>query len=383
MSEHKALGGKMLTPFMLILGVIAAIGIYFIIQRFVLGMGAVSNLNGGFAWGIWVVYDVVIGTALACGGYALAFVVYVFNKGKYHPLIRSAVLASLFGYALGGFGAVFDMGRWWQFYNILLPWHWNFNSVMLEVGLCVAAYILVLAVEFAPAYLEKSGNQKLLKSLNKVLFLFIALGVLLPTMHQSSLGSLLIAMGHKVDPIWQVWHFQPLLAIISALTMGFSIVIFEASFSTLGFRRASETPLLAGLGKAIIGLLAAFLVIRMIILLAQGKLGLLFAADFSSLMFWIETALFIVPIAVLVSPEKRTSGSHLLLAAVAMLLAGALYRFNAFLFTLNPGPGYEYFPSVPEIMVTLGIIAIEIMAYIIVVKTLPVLHHEEHKQLGV
>lgn len=144
---------------------------------------------------------------------------------------------------------------------------------MLEVGLCVASYILILIIEFAPAFLERIGWKGLLKTLNKVLFLFIALGVLLPTMHQSSLGSLLIAMGHKVHPLWQTLHFQPLLAILTALTMGFSIVIFEASFSTVGFRRSSETHLLAGLGKAIVGLITAFLLARLVILVLQGKLG--------------------------------------------------------------------------------------------------------------
>lgn len=378
MSDYKALGGRIFTvPFML-LGVVAVIGLYFIAERFISGMGAVSNLNGGYAWGIWVVYDVVIGTALACGGYALAFTVYIFNKGKYHPLVRPALLASLLGYALGGFGAFFDMGRWWQFYNIFLPWNWNFNSVMLEVGLCVTAYILVLAVEFSPAFLERIGARGLVKTLNKVLFLVIAVGVLLPTMHQSSLGSLLIAMGHKVHPLWQSLHFQPLLAVISAVTMGFSIVIFEASFSTVGFRRPSETPLLVGLGKAIVGLLLAFLAVRFVVLAIQGNLGLIFAGDLGTLMFLIETGLFIVPVLILLSPTWRQSGSKLLIAAVSMLFAGSLYRFNAFLITLDPGPGYSYYPSVPEMMVTLGIIAIEIMAYLVVVKILPVLHRAEH-----
>lgn len=379
MSGHKALGGRIITAPFLFLMVIWLIGSYFGVQRFFVdGMGAVSNLNGGFSWGIWVVYDVVVGTAFACGGYALAFTVYVFNKGQYHPLVRPAILASLLGYALGGFGAFFDMGRFWQFYEIFLPWNWNFNSVMLEVGLCVATYILILVIEFAPALLERLGQKRLLKALNKVLFLFIALGLLLPTMHQSSLGSLLIAMGHKVDPLWQTLHFQPLLAILTALTMGFSIVIFEASFSTVGFRRASETPLVAGLAKAIIGLLGIFLTARLLILGGQGKLGLIFAGDFASLMFLLEMALFIVPLVILLSPTRRRQGSNLLVGAVCMLMAGTLYRFNAFLFTYDPGPGYSYFPSVPEIMITLSIIALELMAYLVLVKRLPVLHREEH-----
>ena len=379
MSVHKATGGRVFTPLFMFLVAIFLIGVYFAVHRFFIGgMGSVSNLNGGYAWGIWVVYDVVIGTAFACGGYALAITVYILNKGRYHPLIRPAILTSLLGYALGGFGAFFDMGKFWQFYEIFLPWNWNFNSVMLEVGLCVAAYILVLAIEFAPVLLEKIGARGLQKALNKVLFLFIALGILLPTMHQSSLGSLLIAMGHKVDPLWQIDHFQPLLAVISALIMGFSIVIFEASFTTAGLRQPSETPLLAGLGKIIMWLLVGFVVVRVVILAAQGKLGLIFAGDFSSLIFLMEMALFIIPIALLSSSSARQNSGLLLIAAVSMLFAGAAYRFDAFLVTYNPGPGYSYFPSVPEIMITLGIVALELMLYLIFVKRLPVLHRAEH-----
>ncbi len=378
MSNHQALGGRIFTGPFIVLLVVFVIGCVFMVERFTEGMGAVSNLNGGFAWGIWVVYDVVVGTAFACGGYALAFMVYVFNKGQYHPLVRPAVLASLLGYAMGGFGAFFDMGRFWQFYEIFIPGNWNFNSVMLEVGLCVTAYIFVLTLEFAPALLEKLGLDGLLKALNKVLFLLIALGVLLPTMHQSSLGSLLIAAGHKVHPLWQSLHMQPVLALLTALIMGFSIVIFEASTSAVGFGRESESPLLAKLGKVIIGLLVAFLAIRLIVLMTQGKLGLIFGFDFASLMFLLEMALFVIPVFILLSPARRGRGSQLLIAAVSMLMAGALYRFSAFLFTYNPGPGYSYFPSVAEIMITLGIIALELMAYLVLVKTLPVLHPEKH-----
>ncbi|MDD5393073.1 MAG: Ni/Fe-hydrogenase cytochrome b subunit [Thiothrix sp.] len=379
MSAYKPLGSRIVTPPFIALGVIAAIGFFFLAMRFIYGMGSVTNLNGAHAWGIWVVYDVVVGTAFACGGYALAITVYVLNKGKYHPLIRPALLASLLGYALGGLGAFFDMGRWWQFYNILLPWNWNFNSVMLEVGLCVLTYILVLVIEFSPAVLEHFGAKKLLAVLNKMLFFFIAIGVLLPTMHQSSLGSLLIAMGYKVNPLWQTWQLQPLLALLTALCMGFSIVVFEGSFATAGLRRPSETPLLKGLGMAIVGLLGAFLAVRFITLLVQGKLGLLFAFDFASFMFLVETVLFVVPLVILLSPKRRENGGQLLIAAVSMLLGGALYRFDAFLITFAPGVGYSYFPSVPEIMVTVGLIAFEIMAYLVLVKLFPVMHDAGHE----
>ncbi|MCG7912030.1 MAG: Ni/Fe-hydrogenase cytochrome b subunit [Candidatus Thiodiazotropha taylori] len=377
MSAYQPLKRPVITFPFLVLSVVALIGTYYLVQRFIHGMGPVTNINGGYAWGIWVVYDVVVGTALACGGYALAITVYVMNKGKYHPLIRPAILASLLGYGLGGIGAMIDMGRWWQFYNIFTPWHMNFNSVMLEVGLCVATYILVLCIEFAPAFLEKIGAKGAVKALNKVLFFFIALGVLLPTMHQSSLGSMLIAMGYKVHPLWQTLHLQPLLAILTALTMGFAVVVFEASFSSVGFRRPSETPILAGLGKAIMGLISVYLLVRFGEVIINGKLGLIFAGDLGSLMFLLETALFVFPLVVLMSEQRRGHGPLLLWASVSMLFAGALYRFNAFLITYDPGPGYSYFPSTPEIMVTAGMVAIEIMAYLIIVKKFPVLHNAE------
>ncbi|MCP5426935.1 MAG: Ni/Fe-hydrogenase cytochrome b subunit [Chromatiaceae bacterium] len=379
MSQHQPLNRRVITPPFLVLGVLFLIAVYYLGVRFVNGMGFVTNLNGGYAWGLWVVYDIVIGTALACGGYALAVVVYVANKGKYHPLLRPALLASLLGYALGGIGAFIDMGRWWQFYNILLPWHMNFNAVMLEVGLCVAAYILVLFIEFSPVVLERFGARNLRQKLNKVLFFFIALGVLLPTMHQSSLGSMLIAMGHKVHPLWQTLYLQPLLAVLTAFTMGFAVVVFEASLSSVGFGRPAETPLLSGLGKAIVGLIAVYLVFRLGEVVVQGKLGLLFAGDLGSLLFLLETALFIYPLVVLLSPAARCNSRLLLWSAVSMLFAGSLYRLNAFLITYNPGPGYSYFPSVPEIMVTVGLVALEVMVFLYVVKRFPVLHREERR----
>jgi Ni/Fe-hydrogenase subunit HybB-like protein len=374
------------TPFFLLMVAIAAIGTVFLVTRFVTGMGTVANLSGGYPWGVWVVYDIVVGTALACGGYALAVTVYLFNKGKYHPLIRPALVTSLLGYGFAAFGAFVDMGRYWNAYNMFLPWQMNTHSVMLEVGLCVATYVLVLAIEFSPTVLEwlrkQTGWQVKADAwrsrLDKALFFFIALGVLLPTMHQSSLGSFLIAMGYKVHPLWQTLHIQPLLAVLSAFTMGFAIVIFEGSLLTTGFKRHPETHLFSGLGRIIMGLIAAFLVIRFAYLVIAGKLGAMFAFDFGSLMFWIETALFAYPLAVLASPVKRENGKHLLYAAVSMILAGSLYRFDAFLITYNPGPGYSYFPALPELIMTVATIATEIALYLFIIKKFPVLPREGH-----
>jgi Ni/Fe-hydrogenase subunit HybB-like protein len=372
------LGGRVVTVPFVALGLVALVGLFYLGERFIFGLGSVTNLNGGYGWGLWVVYDIVVGTAIACGGYALAVTVYVLNRGEYHPLVRPAVTASLFGYGLGAFSAFFDMGRYWKAYNVFWPPQWNGNSVMLEVALCVTSYVIILAIEFAPMPAERLGWHSARRRLEKWLFVVIAIGILLPTMHQSSLGSLLIAMGHKVHPLWQSLELQPVLALLSALVMGFSVVIFESSLAASGLNRPHETPLLARLSRYALGLLAAFLLVRVIELAARGKLGLVAAGDFASSMFLLETALFAGPLAVLALPRLRRNGRLLLSAAVSMLLAGAIYRFNAFLITMDPGPGFSYFPSVPELMVTLSIIAIEVMAYLALVKLLPVLPKAEH-----
>ena len=162
------LGGSLLTPFTLLLGALSAIAGIILAYRFFYGLGAVTNINDGYPWGIWVAYDVVVGSALACGGFVMALLVYIFNKGQYHPLVRPALLASLFGYTLAGVSVIFDLGRWWNFWHIFWPGYAQVNSVMFEVAVCITAYIVVMWIEFSPAFLEKLGMKDVKQKLDKL-----------------------------------------------------------------------------------------------------------------------------------------------------------------------------------------------------------------------
>ena len=169
-------GGKLFNTTTFVCGILIAVMCAILLVRFLFGLGAVTNLNDGYPWGIWVVGDVVIGSAFACGGFSVAMLVYIFNKGEYHPLVRPALLASLFGYTLAGVGVIFDLGRWWNFWHIFWPTYSNPNSVMFEVALCISCYIVVMWLEFSPAFFEKWGMKDHKKKLNKVLFFLVALG---------------------------------------------------------------------------------------------------------------------------------------------------------------------------------------------------------------
>jgi len=370
------LGGKLVTPTTIILAVLVAIAFVILGIRFVFGLGAVTNINDGYTWGIWVVYDVMIGSAFACGGYTMAMLVYIFNKGEYHPMVRPALLASLFGYTLAGASVIFDLGRYWNTWHMFWPGYAQVNSVMFEVAVCITAYIVVMWIEFSPAFLEKFGLKDLKKKLNKVLFLIIALGVLLPSMHQSSLGSLLVVFGYQVHPLWQT-IMLPLLYLMTAVTIGFAIVIFEACLSSSGFKRPLEMGILTKLSRLMTWLLAAYVAVRLVDLAVRGALGYMFEISVEAFWFWVEMALFIAPLVLLAKPADRMKPAKLFIAALCLLLAGFMLRINSYLVGLETGPGWHYFPSVPEIMVTIGMIALEILGYIVLVRYLPILPKEE------
>jgi Ni/Fe-hydrogenase subunit HybB-like protein len=370
------LGGRLITPWTVVLGALSVVGMFFIVKRLFFGIGSVSNINDGFPWGMWMVWDLVIGAALSCGGFAIALVVYIFNKGEYHPLVRPALLASLFGYTLAATSLFFDLGRYWNFWHVFWPRYAQVNSVIFELAVCMTAYILVMWIEFTPTVMEKFGMHGLRKKLEKWLFVFIGLGVLLPAMHQSSLGSMLVIFGEQIYPLWQT-PLLPLLFLVSCLAMGFSMVIFEASVSSVGFRRPLEMDILSGVGQVLKWFLMGYLVARFGDLIWRGVLGYAFIPGVRALMFWIENILVVIPVILLWTPRLRRDPQKLFLAAVAMLLQGIIYRLNCYYTAYVTGDGWSYFPSLPEIMVTVGFISMEVLAFIIVVRLLPVLPAQE------
>ena len=194
-------------------------------------------------------------------------------------------------------------------------------------------------------------------------------------MHQSSLGTMAVVAGNQISALWQTQMLPPLF-LISALLMGYAIVPFESILASMGLRRPLETDLLAKLTGVTLVVTVFYLVLRFADLLWRGALGLAFAGDLDSFMFWIENILFVIPILLLAKHSNRNHPRLIFLSAVSLLLAGSIYRINTYLVGYHPfaGGDWHYFPSVGEIMVTVGIFSFEVMLYLLFVKTLPVLH---------
>lgn len=382
--EHSPLGGPPLSQsaFFRFLLAVFAIGAVITLWRFGVGLGPSTGLSDGYPWGLWIALEVVTGTALACGGYAMALLVYVFNQGRYHPLVRPAILTSALGYSIAAVAIIVDVGRPWYIWRIPIAFgKHNWNSALLEVALCVMAYVFVLWVELSPAFLEKwrdsrssflQGLSKVfLPVINKLLVFIIALGILLPTMHQSSLGTVMLLANQKLHVLWNT-GLIPLLFLISCIAMGYAAVVFEGVISSLAFKRKPHTAMLAKLYRPTVITVLVFLVIRFADIIVRGHLGAMFRFDLRVLMFWIETLLFLVPVIMLLSPKRNDLG-HLFRAAIFLMLAGALYRFDAYIVAFMPPGHWTYFPSVTEMLISLGLIAAEIMAFIILVKYFPIL----------
>ncbi len=371
--EHARVGGRIVTAPFIILLIIVFVAAIVLTQRFVFGLGAATNLNDGYPWGIWIAIDLIIGTALGCGGFAMALVVYILNRGEYHPMARAGLMTALFGYSLGGLAVLIDLGRYWQGYNIMLPWLFNVNSVLLETALCIFAYTLVLLIEFAPTVFERFGMKEARQRLHRVLFVFTGIGVLLPMMHQSSMGTVVVLLGYQLSPLW---HSQLLTVnfLITAFTMGFAVVAFESVIASAVFKRPFDIRILRKLCGIMVWVMVVFMVVRYVDVIRLGALPLAFEGGTKALSFWVEFFFGAAAVILLLPKANRSNPRCIFLGASAMLLNGVLYRLNCYLIGYDPGNGWNYFPSMGEILVTMGIFALHLILYLVFVKQLPVLH---------
>jgi len=241
----------------------------------------------------------------------------------------------------------------------------------------VTAYILVMWIEFSPVFLERLGLRDVKNKLNKVLFFFIALGLLLPMLHQSSLGTMLVVMGEQVNPLWQT-PAVPLIYLLTAIVIGYGVVLFESCVAASAYRRRMELHILNPLSRIMLGVLAVYLIVRLGDLVLRGALTEAFKPNLVALSFWVENICFVAPFFLIGNVMARRNPARLFLAGIAIMLGGILLRLNGFLIGYGhyTGSGWTYFPSLTEIMVTVGMFAIEVLAYIIITRRFPVLPRE-------
>ncbi len=364
-----------LTFWKLVFLALLAAGFYATVVRFTQGLGQSTNLNDQFPWGIWVGFDVLCGVMLAAGGFTLTAAVHIFNIKRLEPIVRPTVLTAFLGYLLVSVALMFDLGRPYRIWHPLVMR--NPHSVMFEVAYCVMLYTTVLSLEFAPIVLERFNLQRPLKIIRAVLIPTVILGVILSTLHQSSLGTLYLIMPEKLHPFW----YSPLLPaffFISAIAVGLAMTIFESSMSSRHFGRQLELPILQELGRVLVVVLCVYGTLRFEDLLHRGILKLTLVPSYEMYLFWLEISLsLILPLILLSQRRVRRTAGGLYVAAVLVVLGFITNRLNVSITGLETSAGMHYVPKWTEIAVTGAIIAVGFALFGLAVKYLPIFPAEE------
>lgn len=386
------------TPFFtrgtVVLTAIAAVGIFSYLYRMIFGLQAATNLNTQYPWGIWIAIDVATGVALAAGGFTTAALAHIFHREKYHAVVRPALLTALLGYTFVVIGLLADLGRYYNVWHPMLPIMWQGNSVLFEVGMCVMVYLTVLYIEFMPIVVERFKGRVSLpgllarlnrpvewflglaeSTLNRVISVFIIAGVVLSCLHQSSLGTLMLIAPTKMHPLWYT-GVSPLMFLLSAIAVGFPMVIFESLLASRSFKLKPEIGLLSSLARYIPVLLGLYLAVKVVDLTLRDAWPYLFEGSPQSFMFALElVGGVMIPIVMLSMPSVRRSAAGLFTAATLVIVLGvALNRIDVFLVAYKPlyATGH-YFPSVFEIAVTVGLICTLVLVYRVIVRIFPVI----------
>ena len=388
---------KFFTPGVIVLCIIVLNGLLFLAARFLFGIGSVTNLNNQFPWGIWIGIDVAAGVALAAGGFTSAALGHIMHREHFHSIVRPALLTAMLGYTFVAIGVFVDIGRWYYIWHPLVMW--NGNSALFEVGICVMMYVTVLYIEFLPVVTERfigkvnlkgylsffnKPLEKLLrildKGLNKTIFIFIILGVVLSTLHQSSLGTLMVIAGSKMHPLWQT-PVLPLLFLLSAISVGFPMVIFESITASKSLGLKKEMEVLSPLGYTVAPLLGIYLAFKIGDMFIRETFVYLTELNTASIMFTIEVVIgIIIPLRMFLSKKVLKTPSLLFTASALVIFGVLLNRINNFVVAYTPPYSFgSYFPSIGEISVTVGFVALLVLLYRIIVLNFPVISQPDKK----
>lgn len=359
-------------------GVILLAGVYATAARFFGGLGVATNLSDEFPWGLWIGFDVLCGVGLAAGGFTLAAIVYIFNVKRFEPIIRPTILTAFLGYLLVIGALMFDLGRPLQIWHAFIMW--NHHSVMFEVAWCVILYTAVLSLEFAPVVLEKFNMTKTIKVMKKVTIPLIIAGVLLSTLHQSSLGSLYLIVPEKLYGLWYS-AYLPVFFYVSAIGVGCAMIILESFLSSRAFNRGLEMNLLTEIGRVAVLALGVLLTMKIVDLADRNAFSLLLRPRMETYLYWLEISVgVIIPLALLATRKVRENKNGLFIGAVMIIIGFVLNRMNIAITGMEGWAGVSYFPTWMEIAVTLSIVVVGFVIFSLAAKYLPLFKHEEHEK---
>lgn len=365
-----------ITPFRILLIILVLGAAAAALYRFVYGLGAVTNLSDEWPWGLWIGFDLLCGIALAGGGFSTALIVHVLHKEEYLPIARAALLTSMLGYIIALVSLFLDIGRWYNFWRPFF--FWGYHSVLFEVFWCIALYTTIQVIEFGEIFFEKIKFPALQRLLHKMLPALLILGIVLPSLHQSSLGSLYIVAIDRLYPLW--WSMIiPFFFVWSAFFLGPAMVTIEGTLAARAYGRDPELPVFASLTKVTLWMLIVYFIVKVADLLYRGVFSMAFNGSFESNMFLIEMIVFVLlPIIMYAIPSVRNKLGGVLTASILVVIGVIFNRMNVVFTGMAKAMGGSYFPSVWEWLITAGMWSALVLVYCFITENFPIMFKEDH-----
>ena len=383
MNQSSAATRRLFSPFNVIAGIILAGGAAIALLRFTKGLGAATNLTDAVPWGLWIGFDVMTGVALAAGGFVTSSAVYLFGMKEYKPVVRPAILTGFLGYSLVVVGLIVDLGRPWR-----LPYPFVVRagptSALFEIALCVMLYLFTLFVEFTPAAFEWLGWKNWRKVVGSMTIALTIFGLLLSTLHQSSLGAMYLVTPTKLHPLWYS-PYIPVHFFVSAVVAGISMVIFEGMLSHRIFRDQVEISheefdsITIGLGKAASVALAVYLSIKVMGIVLENEWHYL--ATPMGGWYLVELLGFVVlPCFLFLMGYREKKPRLIQVTALVTVIGVVLNRLNISIIAFNWQLPAElrYVPHWMEIWLTVSIVTAGLVLFRWIVNHMPILY--EHPQ---
>ncbi|HEX9657841.1 MAG TPA: Ni/Fe-hydrogenase cytochrome b subunit [Bacteroidota bacterium] len=359
-----------LTAWKIIAGSLLLLGLAAAIDRYSRGLGATTSLSDVFPWGLWIGFDILVGVGLAAGGFIVAGTVHILNLERFKPILRPSILTAFLGYLLVIAGLMVDLGRPWAIWHALI--YWNPRSVMFEVAWCVMLYTTVLALEFSPVVFERFKLRRAQRIIKSIAIPLVAIGVLLSTLHQSSLGSLFLIIPGRMHPLWYS-NILPFLFIISCVAAGLSMIIFESYLSSRVFKKEIELTLLSDISRVIVVVLALYFTVRVQDLINRDALQFVFQPTYQSLLFLGEMLIGVVlPFFLLLSRRIRTNKAGLFYSSLFVILGFVAHRINTAITSMEQWPNKVYIPSWQELAITIALVTAGFATFGIMARYFPV-----------
>ena len=369
---------SLFTPLNALAAVLIVFGLTVLVYRFAAGLGASTNLSQAQPWGLWIGFDMMSGIVLAAGGFTLGSAVHLFGMHEYHPIVRPAILTAFLGYVLAVVGLMADLGKPWNFYNMMVTP--GSASALFEVACCVLMYTTVLLLEFLVPVFEWLNWRKVHERLEKAMLALTVLSVVFSTMHQSALGSLFLIAPAKLHPLW----YSPYIFIfffISAICAGISMVIVEGSLTHRIFQHritgahADMDKLQIGLGKAGAIVLFAYFFLKMQGV-AEGEHWDLLLTGWGA-WFLVEIVGFVLVPSLLYGYGARYKKVKLVRTAAVLTVIGiVLNRLNVSVIAYNFDKPTHYVPSWMEVSMSIGLVTLGVVAFRWIANRMPIMSED-------